>query len=107
MKTNKENYLKQIRADTAYPTYRGIVGVITFLGYLLIVVYTLIGIVASLSGMRDNPAMGSVMLVGCILGAILGIVLVRFLKEVALMIADMVDSIIDANSGPRDFQDLG
>jgi hypothetical protein len=35
MNNNKQQYLDRLRANTAYPTYRGVIGLITVLGYAL------------------------------------------------------------------------
>ena len=35
MNTSKQQYIDNIRSNTAYPTYRGIIGIIAIFGYLL------------------------------------------------------------------------
>ena len=105
MKAYKENYLKQIRTDTAYPTYRGIIGVIVFLGYLLVTINFIAFLGGGFNEMKNSFGLGVFIIFFGIIVSVLGIVVVRYVREVALMIADMVDSIIDANS--RDSQNLG
>jgi hypothetical protein len=102
MKMTKEEYLSQIRTNTVYPTYRGIIGVIVFLGYLIVTIDAFIFLIGGFGVIGKDPLAGiGFMLLG-VVATILGIVMIRFMKEVALMIADMVDSITEANARTLD-----
>jgi hypothetical protein len=98
MNTEKQQYLATIRSNTAYPTYRGIIGIIAILGYVMAGFYALGSLIGGFAAMGDSFLAG----VGIIiLGALFsGLIFLgaRFWKEAALILADMGDSTIDANS---------
>lgn len=98
MNATKQQYLGQVRSNTAYPTYRAIVEIITVLGYIQAGFYALVALIAGLGGMRNSFLMGLGILVGGGLLAALTFFLAKFWKEASLILADMGDSITDMNS---------
>jgi hypothetical protein len=50
MKTNKQRYIDQIRSNTAYPTYRTFVGILTILGYVFAGLIVLVGVSVLVTG---------------------------------------------------------
>jgi hypothetical protein len=99
MKADKEQYLNQIRTNTSYPTYRGIIGIIAILGYLLA---ALNGLAALISGIGMMVGDSFIAGVGIIVGGLIISALIflgaRFWKEAALIVADIGDSTIETNS---------
>ena len=100
----KQQYLKQIRANTAYPTYRGTITVITILGYLFAALY---GLGAVFSGLmvgvgKELGDFSWIAGLGIITGGLIISALIfvgaRFWKEAALIVADIGDSTIETNS---------
>jgi predicted lipid-binding transport protein (Tim44 family) len=98
MNGSKQQYLQSIRADTAYPVYRGVIGMIAMLGYLFAGVTALGALVGGFGAMSSSFAMGLITLVtGAIFAAIV-FMLAKLSKEAALMLVDIADSTVDANS---------
>jgi hypothetical protein len=98
MNPEKQQYLKTIRANTAYPTYRAIIGVIAILGYLLAAVTALGALIGGLSTLESSFMEGlGILIAGAILSGLIYLG-VRFWKEACLIIADIGDSITDSNS---------
>jgi uncharacterized membrane protein len=98
MAMSKEQYLDSIRSNSAYPVYRGVIGTIAMLGYILAVFYGLAALVMGIGGMRTGFLYGlGILILGLILAA-LTFLMVRFFKEGALILADIGDSVTDANS---------
>ena len=98
MNQEKQQYLNTIRSNTAYPTYRGIIGIIAILGYLLAGLSALSAVISGFAAMGDSFMAGVGIIIG---GAIFsGLIFLgaRFWKEAALILADIGDSITDANS---------
>jgi len=86
------NHLEQIRSESQYPVYRGVIGVLTVLGYLGGVIMAGLGVMA-----MGNGATGAG--IGSLIGAAITIfVIVPFYKEVSLMLVDAVDSTLERNS---------
>jgi len=101
MNTSKQQYLEQIRSNTAYPTYRGIIGIIAILGYALAALNALGSLIGGF-GTMGSSFLGGVGII--IFGAIVsGLIFLgaRFWKEAALILADIGDSITDTNSKSR------
>ena len=48
METRKQQYIDQIRTNTAYPNYRRFVGIVSILGYVLVGMLVLITLLASI-----------------------------------------------------------
>lgn len=93
----KQKYIERIRAETTYPIFRRLVGVlatlINVLGILCLVLGPIIGIV---SLFKDGAA-GLVIIFG---GIVYGLILIlsgKLLKETSFMLADIADSITDLN----------
>jgi hypothetical protein len=98
MNTSKIQYLESIRSNTAYPVYRGFIGTIALIGYLLAGAYVLLALIAGL-GMMANSFMSGlgILLLGGV-GAALVFFLAKFFKEAAQILVDIGDSIAEANS---------
>ena len=103
LKTNRQQYLNSIRENTAYPTYRGIIGIITIIFYILAVLTALSSLVG-ITMMGDSVLAGLGTLISCLLFAVLTFLGGRFFKEGALMLADIADSITDVYS--QDFNKM-
>ena len=98
MNTQKQQYLNEIRSNTAYPIYRGIIGIIAILGYLLAVLNGIGALIAGIAMMGDSFFGGVGIIIGGALAAGLIFLGARFWKEAALILADIGDSITDTNS---------
>lgn len=98
MSVSKDVYLDPIRAKSAYPTYRGVIGIITAFGYALAVFDAVGTLTAAFSKMPDSFWSGLVAAVVGLLSAALILLLARFFKEAALILVDIGDSIVDANA---------
>ena len=98
--------MKQIRANTAYPTYRGTITVITILGYLLAALHGLGAVASGLmvggGGGKELGDLSWIAGLGIITGGLIISALIfvgaRFWKEAALIVADIGDSTIETNS---------
>lgn len=98
MDASKQQYLNSIRGNTAYPTYRGFIGMITMLGYLLAGAAALGAVIGALTMMTQSFMLGLVTLViGAVWAAVIYFV-AQYFREAALVLVDMADSITDANS---------
>lgn len=84
-------YLKDIRKVTAYPTLRGFATFFAIVGYLLA---SLIAIVGFLTGEFPNA------LAACA-GAVVVVLLVKLGKESALLLADLADATLDIGARSR------
>jgi hypothetical protein len=98
MDATKQSYLNEIRNNTAYPTYRGIIGLIAMLLYVMAVLYGLGSLIGGLGMMRNSFLGGLGMILMGLVAAALTFLLARFWKEAALILADIGDSITDANA---------
>lgn len=101
MTPNKEQYLESIRTNTAYPTYRGIIGIIALLGYILAGLYGLLALVFGFIAMRESFFQGLLFIIAGFVLAALIFLGARFSKEAALILADIGDSVTEANSRPQ------
>ena len=100
MNQEKQQYLNTIRANTAYPTYRGAIGIIAILGYLLAALNALGALIGGFSAMGDSFMAGvGIIIAGAIVSGLI-FVGARLWKEAALILADIGDSITDTNSRP-------
>lgn len=104
MNRNKKQYVERIRSNTAYPTYRAIVRVIEILGYIGVAIAILGTLAAAFGttysseltgGRQDSTIPTLVVLAGGGTGAILSFFMIRFLKEAAMMLADIADSLTE------------
>jgi hypothetical protein len=100
MSQQKQQYLQSIRANSAYPVYRGFIGTIALLGYALAGLIGLTALVGGFGLMSRSFALGLLALVAGGVMAYLYYLLARFFREAALMLADLADSTVDSNSRP-------
>lgn len=98
MNEAQKKYLNHIRSNTAYLTYRSIIDIIAVLGYCLAGITALGTLIAGFRSMQHSVIGGSITLIGGLLGAALIFLLVAFWKEASLILADIGDSVTDANS---------
>ena len=99
METRKQQYIDQIRTNTAYPNYRRFVGIVAILGYVLAGLLVLITLLAFIEAVSVGEYReGFTFLVGSLIAAIIIISMSRLLKEAALIFSDIADSITDTNS---------
>jgi uncharacterized membrane protein (DUF485 family) len=97
----KQQYLDKIRASSAYPVYRGVINTITLLFYAVAAGFALGALVGGLGSMSQSVVTGLAVLVFGAIMAALYYFLARFFKEAALILADIGDSIVDANAQQR------
>ncbi len=98
MNSSKEQYLESIRSNTSYPTYRAVIGTIAIVGYLLAGFEGLAALIAGFGSMRYSFFQGVGILIMGLIVAALTFLLARFWKEAALILADLGDSTVEANS---------
>jgi hypothetical protein len=98
MENTKQQYLESIRSNSAYPIYRNFIGILAMLGYLIAGIDALVALVMGFVSMRGSFFGGVGILILGGLGAVLTYFLVKFFKEAALILADIADSTIEANS---------
>lgn len=98
MHAAKRNHIDRIRSETAYPTYRAIIGIIAILGYILAGLSALGALISGFGTMGDSFGMGLVVLLFGLVFAALIFLGARFWKEAALILADIGDSVTDANA---------
>jgi len=98
MENSKQQYLESIRSNSAYPVYRNFIGILALLGYLVAGIDALVALIMGFVSMRSSffGGVGIIILGG--LGAVLTYFLVKFFKEAALILADITDSTLEANS---------
>ena len=97
MTASKQQHLKAIRANTAYPTFRTIIALIAVLGYIAA---TIVAIGTLFLGARalDHDEHGMMVLgLGFVYSTII-LVGALFWKEAATILADIGDSILETNS---------
>ncbi len=102
MSANKQAYIQSIRASSAYPVYRGIIGVIAMLGYAAAIGVALSGIAFAIASLKAVGAVSSsgIALLSLLTGLVVWL-LIRFSKEAALMIADIADALTEGNARTR------
>jgi hypothetical protein len=98
MNASRQQYLQSIRAETAYPVYRGVIGTIALLGYVLAGVIALGALVTGLGAMASSFLTGLITLVAGGVVAAITFLVAKLSKEASLMLADIADSTVDANS---------
>jgi hypothetical protein len=98
MENSKQQYLESIRSNSAYPVYRNFIGILAMLGYLVAGIDALVALFMGFGAMRYSFFQGvGYIIVGGLL-AVLAYFLVKFFKEAALILADIGDSTLEANS---------
>lgn len=90
-----QKYLAQLRGNSAYPVYRGLVGILTIFGYAAAALVLVLGLL-SLQGLQTMLAIPAAALVA---------VAVRLLRELSLMAADMADATVDTAATQADIKD--
>ena len=98
MENSKHQYLESIRASTAYPVYRSFIGILAILGYIVAAIDALAAIFIGFGAMRYSFFTGVGYIIVGGIGAVLVYFLVKFFKEAALILADIGDSTLEANS---------
>ena len=98
--TSKQQYLASIRSNSAYPVYRGFIGIIALLGYVLAALAGVGAVIGGLAAMTQSFMGGLVVIVAGAVYAVLVFLLARFFKEAALILVDIGDSVAEANSRP-------
>ena len=104
MNATKQQYIATIRSNTAYPTYRGMIGIIALLGYILAAFSALGSLISGFGAMRASFLGGLGMLIAGLIIAALIFFITRFWKEAALILVDMGDSITETNSRTQSSQ---
>ncbi len=94
----KQQYLDSIRHNSAYPTYRNVIGLVSLIFYGLAAVFALGALIGGLSAMARSFIAGIGVLVIGVLLAALYYFMGKLFKEAALILVDMGDSTLDANS---------
>jgi hypothetical protein len=102
--TTKKQYLDSIRAHSAYPTYRGFIGVFALIGYIVAGIVALGAVIGGVVSMNKTPGVGLAVIVGGLIYAAILYLMARFFKEAALILADLADSTVDANAHVRTTQ---
>ena len=101
MNVAKQQYLHAIRSDSAYPVYRAVINTIALLGFVLAGVIALGAVIGGFSAMSLSFMTGlGTLIVGGIFAAIV-FMTAKLSKEAALILADLADSTVDANSRSR------
>ena len=106
MNATKQDYLTTIRSNTAYPVYRAMIGIIALLGYILVGLQALAALIAGIGSMRSSFFAGLGILIAGFILAALGYFIIRFFKEAALILADLGDSVTEANARPQPDQQV-
>jgi hypothetical protein len=94
---SKQQYIESVRSNSAYPTYRGFIGTIALLGYLLAGFSGLSALISGLMSMRSSFMLGVAILVMGGISAAMLFLLARFFNEAALILVDIGDSVAEAN----------
>lgn len=98
----KKAFLKRIRSETSYPTFRSFVGVIAVLFYIAGVLNFLGGVFFGMDALqKQGPAGIGAILIGLLVGVIC-LVVGMIIKEAAPMLADVADSVTDILSKHED-----
>ena len=99
MNMQKKARVDAIRANTAYPTYRGIIGIITLI-LMILAGFQALGAIALGFGAGASLHNGFVGFVVLLLGlgfAVLAFFLAKIWNEAAQILVDIGDSVLDAN----------
>lgn len=96
MDSMKQQYLSTVRSNTAYPTYRGMIGAIAALGYALAVLAILGGVISGCGAMNRAGVGGFLVSIlgGILIGGVF-VLLARLWKEASLVLVDMGDAILE------------
>lgn len=98
MNAEKQKYLTDIRANTAYPVYRGMIGIITLLGMILAGLQGLSALIMGFTTMGQTFLGGlALLLLGLVVAALIFLG-AKLFKEAALILVDIGDSVTERNS---------
>jgi ATP/ADP translocase len=99
MNQTKKGYVDYIRANSAYPTYRGVISIITAILMILAGLQALGALVLGLTAMKQAGFLVGVMvlLMGAAFAA-LAFFMARFWNEAAQILADIGDSVMETNA---------
>ena len=86
--SSAQEFLKELRAKSAYPAFRAVVGFATIVGYLITALAVVAGIVATWKGAGPGPVIYG------LLGGFALYVATRVFKEMWLMLADLTDATV-------------
>ena len=106
MSSEKDKYVKAIRAETTYPVYRSIIGVIALLVYAIAASLFIGSSYLTMTlGNVDSAGMQAFFAIIGYISSILFYVIARFWKEAALIVADIGDSVTEVCSrGTEDIE---
>lgn len=98
----KGDHVKRIRSSSTYPTFRSLVGIFVFLIYIFAAICILGGLVSFVVTIAkdhlDEMGPGISIGFGGIMAGLIYIVMGKVLKETALMLADIADTLLDHHS---------
>ncbi len=96
---NKQQYVEHLRNQSSYPVYRGMINVIAIAFYVLAVVQVMMAVFSMIAmAFSNNLVAGVGAFVMGLIGAAFTALFARFWREAATIIADIGDSITEANS---------
>jgi hypothetical protein len=97
--SSKQQYLMQVRANSAYPVYRGMIGLIAWIGYIAAACWALSGIIGFFVGMQEEGFLAGlgVLIVGTVLAA-LTFLFARLSQEASLILVDIGDALTESHS---------
>ena len=98
MNTTKSEYVKRLRTQSAYPTYRFFVRLIAMMFYIIGVFRVFDSFVDFLTVEPSSFLKGIITLLIASIVGIMYIVFGKFAKEAMMILADVADSITDINS---------
>lgn len=93
----KQKYIERIRAETTYPIFRRLVGVLATLIHVLGILYLVFGPISGIAILFKEGAVGLGFIVVSIVVGLLLILSGKLFKETSFMLADIADSITDLN----------
>ena len=86
--SSTQEFLKTLRAESAYPAFRAVIGFATLVGYLLTFAVVVGGLVATWKGAGAGPVIYG------LLGGFALYIATRVFKEMWLMLSDLTDATI-------------
>ena len=92
----KEQYIKRIRSESAYPAFRLLTNIFAIISYV-IGGFTILSFTGVLTA-KGLTLEGIVLSIATILVGIIFIIIGKVAKETSSMLADVADSIMDLNS---------
>lgn len=80
------SFVDRVRTESAYPAFRGFVGVLTWISYIIAACLALVGL---FGGAGSGNLVGMALF---LIGAMLWALLTNVAREIALMLADIADA---------------